>query len=48
MFTLHLNGKTLTNAQGYAGYLIRSKPATASEGGVHSGQGAVDSLAYAV
>ena len=48
MFTLHLNGKSLTNAQGYAGYLIRSKPATASEGGVHSGQGAVDSLAYAV
>ncbi|USE39801.1 glutathione synthetase [Endozoicomonas sp. SCSIO W0465] len=45
MFTLHLDGHSLTSDMGYAGYLIRSKPATASEGGVHSGQGAVDSLA---
>ncbi|MFK0571815.1 glutathione synthase [Endozoicomonas sp.] len=46
MFTLHLDGHSLTSDLGYAGYLIRSKPATATEGGVHSGQGAVDSLAY--
>ncbi|WP_422459381.1 MULTISPECIES: glutathione synthase [unclassified Endozoicomonas] len=45
MFTLHLDGHSLTSDMGYAGYLVRSKPATASEGGVHSGQGAVDSLA---
>ncbi|WP_028115107.1 glutathione synthase [Ferrimonas senticii] len=47
MFTLHLDGHSLTSELGYAGYLIRSKPASVSEGGVHSGQGAVDSLAYA-
>ena len=46
MFTLHLNGHSLTSELGYAGYLIRSKPAHAAEGGVHSGQGALDSLAY--
>ena len=48
MFTLHLDGYAMTDEQGYAGYLIRSKPATATEGGVHSGQGVVDSLAYVV
>lgn len=47
MFTLHLGGHSLTPEMGYAGYLIRSKPASAREGGVHSGLGAVDSLAYA-
>ncbi|GAA4649349.1 glutathione synthase [Kistimonas scapharcae] len=46
MFTLHLNGHSLTSEMGYAGYLIRSKPSSVTEGGVHSGQGAVDSLAY--
>lgn len=46
MFTLHLDGHSLTSDLGYAGYLIRSKPSSVTEGGVHSGQGAVDSLAY--
>ncbi|MGL5408434.1 MAG: hypothetical protein ACRDAP_06895, partial [Shewanella sp.] len=30
----------------YAGYLIRSKSAKATEGGVHSGQGVLDSLMF--
>ncbi|HFV8588585.1 TPA: hypothetical protein ACIYFY_005167 [Escherichia coli] len=29
-----------------AGYLIRSKSAESTEGGVHSGQGVLDSLVY--
>ena len=49
LFTIHFNGKPMTrhngDSSGYAGYLIRSKPATESEGGVHSGMGAADSLA---
>lgn len=45
MFTLHLGGHSLTSDLGYAGYLIRSKPSSVTEGGVHSGQGVVDSLA---
>ncbi|GAA4898422.1 glutathione synthase [Ferrimonas pelagia] len=49
LFTVHFNGQPMTDAEpnesGYAGYLIRSKPATASEGGVHSGEGMLDSLA---
>ncbi len=44
MFTIHFDGEPLTEHQGYAGYLIRSKPATATEGGVHSGEGMLDSL----
>ena len=47
MFTVHLDGKPVTDFNGYAGYLIRSKPASVSEGGVHSGLGAADSLAFA-
>ena len=45
---LHLDGHSLTSELGYAGYRIRRTPSSASEGGVHSGQGAVDSLAYTV
>ncbi|EBU0487026.1 hypothetical protein M6F78_005076, partial [Salmonella enterica subsp. enterica serovar Kentucky] len=30
----------------FAGYLIRSKSAESTEGGVHSGQGVLDSLVY--
>ncbi|MCH7373588.1 glutathione synthetase [Aeromonas sp. MR16] len=30
----------------YAGYLIRSKSAGSTEGGVHSGQGVLDSLVF--
>ncbi|MCL6270648.1 glutathione synthetase [Sansalvadorimonas sp. 2012CJ34-2] len=44
LFTIHFNGEPLTDQNGYAGYLIRSKPSTATEGGVHSGQGMLDSL----
>ena len=46
MFTLHVNGLPVTSEDGYAGYLIRSKPSSVTEGGVHSGMGAVDSLAF--
>lgn len=48
LFTVHFNGEAMTDENGYAGYLIRSKPATVSEGGVHSGSGAADSLATAL
>ena len=46
LFTVHFDGKPVTENNGYAGYLIRSKPAEAQEGGVHSGLGVVDSLYY--
>lgn len=45
LFSLHFNGEPMTTNGGYAGYLVRSKPAGVSEGGVHSGMGVVDSLA---
>lgn len=50
IFSVHLNGlpavnhKTNTDSPSYAGYLIRSKSARVTEGGVHSGQGVLDSL----
>lgn len=46
LFTVHLNGKPVTADNGYAGYLVRSKASTTTEGGVHSGLGVLDSLAY--
>ena len=46
MFTIHFNGEPICDEQGYAGYLVRSKPASVTEGGVHSGQGVADSLAF--
>lgn len=46
MFTVHVEGKPVAEEQGYAGYLIRSKSAATTEGGVHSGMGVLDSLAY--
>ena len=46
MFTIHFNGQPVTGDNGYAGYLVRSKPADVQEGGVHSGLGVVDSLSY--
>ncbi|CAM3805089.1 glutathione synthase [Parendozoicomonas haliclonae] len=45
IFTVHIDGQAATDDNGYAGYLIRSKPSTVAEGGVHSGMGAADSLA---
>ncbi|MEM5527871.1 glutathione synthase [Gammaproteobacteria bacterium AS21] len=44
LFTAHYQGQPVTDQNGYAGYLIRSKPASENEGGIHSGQGILDSL----
>ncbi|MCD9469959.1 glutathione synthase [Photobacterium phosphoreum] len=44
LFSAYFNGKPVTELDGYAGYLIRSKPATENEGGIHSGKGILDSL----
>lgn len=44
LFTAHYQGKPVTDFAGYAGYLIRSKPASENEGGIHSGKGILDSL----
>lgn len=48
MFSVHCDGLPAVNENAdcpsYAGYLIRSKSAMVTEGGVHSGQGVVDSL----
>lgn len=56
IFTVHIDGmppaatsstnEEQTKEEGYTGYLIRSKPSAASEGGVHSGLGVLDSLVY--
>lgn len=51
MFTVHIDGKpAITDLNGeqqaYAGYLIRSKSARSTEGGVHSGMGVLDSLVF--
>ncbi|RPF23933.1 glutathione synthase [Vibrio crassostreae] len=44
LFTAYYRGKPVTELDGYAGYLIRSKPASENEGGIHSGKGILDSL----
>ncbi|MGF1909504.1 glutathione synthase [Vibrio kasasachensis] len=44
LFTAHYQGQPVTDFEGYAGYLIRSKPASENEGGIHSGKGILDSL----
>lgn len=44
LFTAYYDGNPVTQLGGYAGYLIRSKPANEDEGGIHSGQGILDSL----
>lgn len=44
LFTAYYNGNPVTEFEGYAGYLIRSKPASENEGGIHSGKGILDSL----
>ncbi|OMH30224.1 glutathione synthase [Motiliproteus sp. MSK22-1] len=46
MFTVHINGQSTMPEAGYAGYLIRSKSAQTTEGGIHSGMGVLDSLAF--
>lgn len=44
LFTAYFDGAPVTELNGYAGYLIRSKPADENEGGIHSGRGILDSL----
>ncbi len=44
LFTAYYDGEPATEIDGYAGYLIRSKPASENEGGIHSGEGILDSL----
>lgn len=44
IFTAHYQGQAVTKFNGYVGYLIRSKPASENEGGIHSGKGILDSL----
>ncbi len=44
LFSAYFDSKPVTQLNGYAGYLIRSKPACDNEGGIHSGQGILDSL----
>ncbi|WP_334022294.1 glutathione synthase [Alteromonas sp. S015] len=45
LFSVFYKGQPATEFEGYAGYLIRSKPASENEGGIHSGMGILDSLA---
>ncbi|WP_440876571.1 glutathione synthase [Thalassotalea sp. PLHSN55] len=45
LFSAYFDGEPITELAGYAGYLIRSKPASENEGGIHSGKGILDSLA---
>lgn len=44
LFSIYFEGEPMTQMNGYAGYLVRSKPASENEGGIHSGQGILDSL----
>ncbi|AVV83210.1 glutathione synthase [Shewanella putrefaciens] len=51
MFTVHIDGEPAMenrsdHSPSYSGYLIRSKSAMVTEGGVHSGQGVLDSLMF--
>ncbi len=46
IFTVQSDGHPASAAQSFAGYLIRSKSAKSTEGGVHSGQGVLDSLVF--
>ncbi|WP_221074412.1 glutathione synthase [Agarivorans aestuarii] len=44
LFSAYYDEEPATPLNGYAGYLIRSKPASENEGGIHSGKGILDSL----
>lgn len=46
LFTVHVDGAPAFIDTAYAGYLIRSKSASTTEGGVHSGQGVLNSLVF--
>jgi len=44
LFTAYFDGVPVTELDGYAGYLVRSKPSNENEGGIHGGKGILDSL----
>ncbi|WP_394392657.1 glutathione synthase [Shewanella woodyi] len=44
LFTAYFNGRPVAGSDKVAGYLVRSKPAKENEGGIHSGQGILDSI----
>ncbi|MCV5778054.1 glutathione synthetase, partial [Escherichia coli] len=46
MFSVQTDNYPSSAEHSFAGYLIRSKSAESTEGGVHSGQGVLDSLVY--
>ncbi|MEH8164847.1 glutathione synthase [Aeromonas allosaccharophila] len=46
IFTVQSDGHPASAERSFAGYLIRSKSAGSTEGGVHSGQGVLDSLVF--
>lgn len=46
MFSVQTDNNPSSAEHSFAGYLIRSKSAESTEGGVHSGQGVLDSLVY--
>ena len=46
MFTIQIDGIPGSAEPSFAGYLLRSKSAGSTEGGVHSGQGVLDSLVF--
>lgn len=46
MFTVQIDGNPGCAEQSFAGYLLRSKSAESTEGGIHSGQGVLDSLVF--
>ncbi|WP_240038656.1 glutathione synthetase [Aeromonas allosaccharophila] len=46
IFTVQIDDHPASAARSFAGYLIRSKSAGSTEGGVHSGQGVLDSLVF--
>lgn len=46
MFSVQIGNNASSADHSFAGYLIRSKSAESVEGGVHSGQGVLDSLVF--
>ncbi|HAE2678953.1 TPA: glutathione synthase [Salmonella enterica subsp. enterica serovar Paratyphi B] len=46
MFSVQIGNNASSADHSFAGYLIRSKSAESAEGGVHSGQGVLDSLVF--
>ena len=46
IFSVQIDNYAASAEPCFAGYLIRSKSAESTEGGVHSGQGVLDSLVF--